>query len=850
MKFKKLRFFILLVILYFSQMSFAQSSQEVINSYKQYLQSAQNLTGKQLLENHPAGLFTENLNLNTNQALFFDSIAFKYSLTDYEKGLINKNGFMVTERLSYPDFGHAFGDIWKKDLPVFVSTDAILHAIHMSYDNILKSIEVSYLIPKLEELLANLKNQQATLDSKYSSDPVMLKCLYDLDVYLTVATKLMGLTSYVYYTGKTSTDVSKILKYIEAEKPVEDSLFSSTTRMMDYSQFTLRGHYTDPYSPKLGKYFKTMMWLGRTEIYLLAPRALEPAPTKEDIQRQTILGLLVREALHASNSVSLWKEIDDITKFFVGESDNVTPENLDDLVDAVGITNSSDLLDTNLVKTFQDTLKTKSYAFQRILSQIIMTGFNDPDSIIPASSFLLLGQRFIIDSYVTANVVFDKIVYQNTRVLRMLPSTLDILFALGNNASAQLLTAELEKYHYSPNLAAMRYLIDNYGDDFWNVSLYNLWLNSIRKLNPPEQRQDLPMFMQTGGWWQEKMNTQLASWAQLRHDNLLYAKQSYSGGVICSYPYSYVEPIPEFFNAIKLFASSAKNFFETKINLDWTVYYFDNVMKICDTLTTIAEKELKKEQLSNVETSFLKRMLYEANVCGIYFDGWYSKLFYTPEETGLLKEDKIVADIHTAPTDEFGGLVGWVIHAGTGPINLGVFIAEAANNTPIAYVGPVLSYYEHTTTNFKRLTDEEWKDLYNVAPSLRPSFVNLYLADNTGISKGEGMNLLTNIEKDESNKSIPQTMLLAQNYPNPFNSSTIIRFSVPASLTNQNVTLNIYDINGQLVNQLLNENLPSGNYLTRWEGTSSNGITVSSGIYFYNLNIGDNHISGKMSLMK
>ncbi|MCB9248138.1 MAG: DUF3160 domain-containing protein [Ignavibacteriales bacterium] len=43
------------------------------------------------------------------------------------------------------------------------------------------------------------------------------------------------------------------------------------------------------------------------------------------------------------------------------------------------------------------------------------------------------------------------------------------------------------------------------------------------------------------------MNSQLASWTELRHDNLLYAKQSYTGGVTCSYPFSYVEPIPAIF---------------------------------------------------------------------------------------------------------------------------------------------------------------------------------------------------------------------------------------------------------------------------------------------------------------
>ena len=63
-----------------------------------------------------------------------------------------------------------------------------------------------------------------------------------------------------------------------------------------------------------------------------------------------------------------------------------------------------------------------------------------------------------------------------------------------------------------------------------------MWLNSIRKLNPPKDRSALPQFMQTAAFWQEKLNTQLSSWAQLRHDNLLYAKQSYTGGVpICPF---------------------------------------------------------------------------------------------------------------------------------------------------------------------------------------------------------------------------------------------------------------------------------------------------------------------------
>jgi hypothetical protein len=81
-----------------------------------------------------------------------------------------------------------------------------------------------------------------------------------------------------------------------------------------------------------------------------------------------------------------------------------------------------------------------------------------------------------------------------------------------------------------------------------------------------------------------------------------------------------------------------------------------------------------------------------------------------------------------------------VLHSGTGPINLGVFIAPTATpGDTVAFVGPVMSYYEHVTTNFRRLTDNEWRTLYAQAPSFRPSWVNVYLADNSGNPRGTGL---------------------------------------------------------------------------------------------------------------
>ncbi|MGE5458196.1 MAG: DUF3160 domain-containing protein [Methanococcaceae archaeon] len=834
----------------------AQTDNFDLSAYKNFLSSHQNLTSEQLYSLHPAGIFRGNLKANFSSALYNDSVKLKYQLTPGEISLIEKNGFMITERHHFNDFKSAFASIYYYDLPVFISTDAILDAIHRSYDKILKDIEIQVLIPKINELLKQLHSQLPSLAAEYSADAEMEIMLKDLDVYLTVARKLMGEDISPFYSSNDAC-LNELLKYIEEAIPVEIKLFSETPKIIDFSQFTVRGHYEDIQQPQLAKYFKAMIWLGRTEIYLLAPKARRPNPTEKDIQRQIILATLILEAVERSNSFQLYTDIDSILQFFVGEPDNVTLANMQTLTQELKIEKASQLLDSLSIKRFQDTLKTKAFAFQRILSQIIMTGFNDPDSIVPASAFLLLGQRFIVDSYVTSQVVFDKINYNGERIKRMLPSSQDVLFSLGNNASAQLLKKELETYHYGTNLAKVRYLNDSYGTDFWNLTIYNLWLNSIRKLNPPEDRTKLPVFMQTGAFWQEKMNTQLSSWAQLRHDNLLYSKQSYSGAISCFYPSGYVEPFPEFYKQIKVFADKAKEYFKKFSMTD--VYgtgnvssYFGFLSAVSDTLTNISAKELANSPLNENEKRFLKSVFsYSNEGCNVSYNGWYTKLVYQ-SAIPTREYNYVIADIHTAPTDEIGHPIGWVLHVATGPVNLGVFLAPGQDNTTIAFTGPVMSYYEQLTTGFKRLTDQEWeKTFYNNEPVVRPDFVNSYLANNQGEIRPEGASLITSLEDNKGDKTIlPESVILVGNFPNPFNPSTVIKFSIPYSLSLQRVKLIIYNIQGEVIRELLNENLPSGSYLKEWDGRNAAGNAVSSGVYFYNLTVGNKNISGKMSLVK
>ena len=83
------------------------------------------------------------------------------------------------------------------------------------------------------------------------------------------------------------------------------------------------------------------------------------------------------------------------------------------------------------------------------------------------------------------------------------------------------------------------------------------------------------------------------------------------------------------------------------------------------------------------------------------------------------------------------------------------------------------------------------------------------------------------------NSSIPDQFALLQNYPNPFNPSTQISFDVP--LSDESITLSVYNILGQSVNILVNGVMNPGRYTIEWNATDQLGNPVSSGIYFYEL---------------
>ncbi|MBU8933295.1 MAG: T9SS type A sorting domain-containing protein [candidate division Zixibacteria bacterium] len=101
--------------------------------------------------------------------------------------------------------------------------------------------------------------------------------------------------------------------------------------------------------------------------------------------------------------------------------------------------------------------------------------------------------------------------------------------------------------------------------------------------------------------------------------------------------------------------------------------------------------------------------------------------------------------------------------------------------------------------------------------------------------------------KQEADETLPDGFELSQNYPNPFNPTTTIDYTVP---TSDHVTLDIYNVNGQLVKTLVDDVVSAGTHSVEWNATSTSGSRVASGMYFYRLTVGDVTQSKKMTLLK
>ncbi len=114
-------------------------------------------------------------------------------------------------------------------------------------------------------------------------------------------------------------------------------------------------------------------------------------------------------------------------------------------------------------------------------------------------------------------------------------------------------------------------------------------------------------------------------------------------------------------------------------------------------------------------------------------------------------------------------------------------------------------------------------------------------------SNGMAVAGIAGLDEKKENVVISQVLLLGQNYPNPFNPSTTIAFQLPQAGP---VALKVFNIAGQLVKTLIDEEKGIGEHTVIWNGTNEVGADVPSGIYFYRLQAGEFSETKRMTLLK
>jgi hypothetical protein len=286
---------------------------------------------------YPAGL-----DFDPTSVAHFDTLNKKLNLTPAELAIFKKTGFVSIDQNRRHSFASAYFQIYSADLPVLVTADSIMHALHKSYDDILMEMEMTVFTQTIKTILADA---HAKLSAPYKDGGVPQSVL-DVDLYLTVARNLLegagGAADEQTFDGKPLWDgkpkvasnhgqdaqVLEALKDVQSLK-LKDPFAGSKPntwyggeRYPDFSQFRPRGHYTK--NQVLKNYFRCLMWMGRVDCgWNVLPTDGTPG-VKADSDRELTDDIVFCEALKASGGVKSLKALDDIIGFMVGRSDNLT----------------------------------------------------------------------------------------------------------------------------------------------------------------------------------------------------------------------------------------------------------------------------------------------------------------------------------------------------------------------------------------------------------------------------------------------------------------------------------------------------------------------------------------------
>lgn len=643
-----------------------------------------------------------------------------FNLTEEELALLEQNEFVVLNRMGTDDVLDAYRYYWKADLPIMITTDTLLHTWHLLFDETLVETETTQLAP----LLNNLTH--AMVDTVTLNFPEPTPDVNDVVIYLAVAEKLVN--DFAIPPIHVTDAVNQIVTAIEDEISIYDAVSQFSDNQIarfidDFSQYKPRGHYTR--SEDLMRYFRLFKWLSRIPFFFdhyCSESILQRTP-EEMIQSAILLlwalkNTKIQVGKTFQSGITIWGVISDFLDGLIGKTYTISPLSLDqvcrEVTGAEDWNPSSIMGETKVIHSIQDFILTND-SIPEPKDLIMVDGLVIGCRSSP-KMFTLFGERLTIDSYVLNHVVAPYVPN------RLLPNTLDV--------AATCLTSEralqlVEGGGYLDQLLTLREDI-NAWDAQEKETVSWEWIESMAQLtkNEPDLNESgqksIPTFMQSGPWMDEKLTTVLGSYTQLRHDTILYAKQSITS-FICSTPEGYVEPYPEFYKSLGAICKAYKETIEAfndlknsnKIDyrLHSLLYGMELFINATEMLEGIAYHELKGQPLTKAEKEFIQTTYSENGICGgPFINGWLGRIISFI--AGIHRVDlfpnvrtSLIADIHT----DFN--TGNVLEIATGVMEHLIAIVPGWDDTEILVAGPVFSVYEFITPITYRMTDEDWRGI-------------------------------------------------------------------------------------------------------------------------------------------
>ena len=614
-----------------------------------------------------------------------------FQFKDIDKEILEKlqqNNFVITKGNNLQLF-HAYEENDYRQVPNFITTDLYLQAFHMYFSYILKSLEKQHIIPTLEMLChsfnaACIKLAEQTEDESLKDMAEHAATFYAIPYYL-LTNKTLTVPS------KYETEYQEEIEHINKQEDNFSDFLSYKDAYFPYSLFKPRGHYTR--EPQLQAYFKAMMWL-QTACFCRE----QQEQLKRSIFQAAVL--CTYKSIDQTPLIKLYQHIYTPLTFLMGEADNLSIFDIARILEKNNAIHIEDALTAGQIEKVNQALIELAKHKNNIKPQIEIT-CRDKINFMP--------QRYLSD-----NEVIQKLVDVNPNSQRAYPKGLDVFATFGTGTAESLL---IDFYNEPNNWSEYSKELQQLKDKFktsksTQLSVYELWMKSLLTMQQTDKNN--PGFMQTPEWGYKNLNTALASWAELKHDAILYGEQPMAaecGGAGPPDPIvvGYVEPNLPFWRKMENILQATRLILQQNDCMtDDLKGKTDQLNDYVTFLIQVTEKERRGEKLTEPEYRTLEYMgssieYFTLSVVDpdLHLDDW--SLVQGPD-----KSIAIVADIYTRNIR--GCNKNGILHIATGNANNIYVVVEIEGNLYLTR-GATFSYYEFVQPLGTRLTDEEWQKM-------------------------------------------------------------------------------------------------------------------------------------------